>query len=129
MKQASLKLKMYVNGANVINNNIESIALRFIFLSFGTLALLYVLLLGNMIRNIVERRSLEINARILSSEVRDLELAYLSISNKVDLNFSYSLGFKETKATFATRKSLGFLPSFGTTPEPLDSIKLSQNEI
>ncbi|MEX2029241.1 MAG: hypothetical protein WD963_02040 [Candidatus Paceibacterota bacterium] len=118
MKQASLKLKMYANNANVIQNDIGNITLRFIFLSFGGLALLYVLLVGNMIFNIVERNSLNAEARVLTSEVRDLELTYLSISNNIDLDLSYSLGFQETKATFATRKSLGSLDS-----------KVSQNEI
>jgi hypothetical protein len=38
------------------------------------------------------------------------------MSNKIDLGFSYSLGFKEAKTKFATRKSLG-------------SIKVVSNEI
>lgn len=92
--------------------------MNIIFWSFGTLALLYVLLLGNMVRNIVERRSLETGMRALSSEVGNLELAYLSASNSVDLNFSHSLGFKETKTIYATRKSLGF-----------GNVKVLQNEI
>jgi len=94
-------------GVSIINNNIERILLNFVVLSFGTLAFIYLLLLGNMVSNIVARRSLEINARALSGEVRDLELTYLSMSNSVDLPLSYSMGFKETKASFATRKSLG----------------------
>ena len=51
----------------------------------------------------------EAQERILSSEVSDLELNYLSMSNKVDLALGHSLGFTEIKATFATRKSLGSL--------------------
>lgn len=107
MKQISSKLNLYVRDTSIINNDIERVAFRFILGSFGALALLYVFLLGNMVRDIVERRSLEINARALSNEVRNLELTYLSMSNDVDLTLSYSMGFQEIKPTFATRKSLG----------------------
>ncbi|MEJ0002369.1 MAG: hypothetical protein WDN09_04385 [bacterium] len=48
-----------------------------------------------------------------------MELTYLAESNKVDLALSYSMGFKETKATFATRKSL----------KSLGSVKVSNNEL
>src|SRR3989338_672742 len=109
MRQMGLKLKMYANNINIINNNIEKFVLRIILWSFGALAVWYVLLLGNMVFNIVERRQLEADARTLSSEVGDLELVYLSLSSKIDLNFSYSMGFQEAKTKFATRKSLGSL--------------------
>lgn len=119
MKAISSKLNIYVRNAgsaSIINNYIERITLRFIFWSFAALALLYILLLGNMVFDIVERRSLEISARSLSNEVRNLELTYLSMSNNVDLALSYSMGFQEAKASFAIRKSLG-------------SIKMPQNDI
>ena len=109
----------------------EKLILNIIFCSFGALAFLYVLFLGNMVGNIIERRSLEANARALSSEVKDLELTYLSMSNNVDLALSHSMGFQETKITFATRKSL----SYGSTgealglrqSESLGGIKITQN--
>ena len=109
MKQVSLKLKMYMGSASIINNDVERITLHFILWSFGALAFFYVLLLGNMVFNIVERRGLENSARSLEGEVRNLELAYLSMSNNVDLAFSQSLGFREVKTNFATRKALGSL--------------------
>ena len=93
----------------------EKLILNIIFCSFGALAFLYVLFLGNMVGNIIERRSLETNARALASEVKNLELTYLSMSNNVDLALSHSMGFQETKITFATRKSL----SYGSTGEAL----------
>ena len=98
---------MYVRGVSLINNNIEKFFLNLILWSFGALVLLYLLFLGNMVKNIIERRSLEAETRVLSSEVANLELEYLSMTNGVDLAFSYSMGFKETKAKFATRKALG----------------------
>ena len=111
---------MYIEKVSVINNNIEKLILNLIFCSFGAFALLYVLFLGNMVHNIIERRSLEANARGLSNEVRDLELTYLSMSSDIDLNLSYSMGFKETQATFATRKTLGF--------RSITDSKVSQND-
>lgn len=125
MKQISSKLNIYVQSVGVINNNIEKLILNIIFWSFGALALLYILLLGNMVKNIIERQSLEVRARSLSNEVRNLEVAYLSVSKNIDLSLSYSMGFKNTQATFATRKSLGLLPS----SEPSLGAKIIQNDI
>ncbi|OGI89818.1 hypothetical protein A3A95_00745 [Candidatus Nomurabacteria bacterium RIFCSPLOWO2_01_FULL_39_18] len=117
-------------ASNVGNMSIRSsdaprIALRFILWSFGILAIWYVFILGNMVFNITERRALEARARTLSSEVGDLELAYLSMSKNIDLAFSYSLGFKEIKAKFAVRKSFD---SLGLR-ESLGNIKIVKNEI
>jgi hypothetical protein len=75
-------------------------------------------ILGNTVKNILERRSFETDARAISSEVGDLELTYLNMSNGIDLNYSHAKGFKEAKANFATRKSLGF-----------GNIKDTQNDI
>ncbi len=117
-----IKINTYIRESNVINtNDIQRVALRFIFWSFGVLAILYVILLGNMVRNIVARKSLEVSARSLSNDVSSLELQYLSMSNGIDLNLSHSLGFQETKPTFATRKYVGLLPTDGT--------KLNQNDL
>ena len=128
MKKINLKFKKHVRNVSIMNNDIERITLNIIFLSFGALAFLYVLFLGNMVKDIVERRSLEASARGLSGDVGDLELAYLSLSNDVDLNLSYSMGFKETKATFATRKSLSSISAgdLGAS-KPLGNIKTLQN--
>lgn len=125
MKQISSKLKTHIKNINIINNNIEKLIFKIIFLSLGALALLYVLLLGNMVSNILQRRNLESDIRVLSSEIGNLELIYLSMSNNVDLALSYSLGFKEIKANFATRKFLGYR----STGEFLDNIKTLQNGI
>ena len=99
---------MYVTGVSVVNNNIEKFIFNIILCFFGVLAILYFLFLGNMVKNIIERRSLEANASTLSNQVRDLELTYLSMSNNIDLPLSYSMGFQEAKTIFATRKALGY---------------------
>ena len=118
MRQATLKLKSYAPNINIVNNNdINRQILRTMLYTLGGLAMCYVFLLGSMIFNIIERKSVETEARALSNEVGSLELQYLSLSSKVDLDFAKSLGFKETSnKTFATRKALG-------------SIKFVQNDI
>jgi hypothetical protein len=121
MKQISSKLKMQINRVDIINNSIEGIIFNFLLWSFGVLAVLYVIFLGNMVRNIVARQSLESQARVLSNEVSSLELTYLSMSNNVDLALSYSLGFKESKPVFTTRKSLGL--------GNIDGVKIAQNDL
>ena len=118
MKDIKLKLKRCAPNVNVVcNNDSGRLTLNMMLCILSALALAYVLLLGNMIFNIVERKSIETNARFISSEVSNLELEYLSMSGKVDLAFAESKGFKETKETkYATRKSFG-------------SLKLAKNEL
>ena len=118
MRQASLKLKTSIQNVNIMNNNvaIERVILNAMLALLAALAIWYVLILGNMVFNIVQRKAMEKEALVLSNEVSNLELSYLSVSNSVDMALSSSMGFKETKATFATRKSLG-------------SLKLDKNEI
>jgi len=109
MKTAILKINSYAKKTSIINNNdLERNILRSILFSIGFLGLCYVIIIGNMVFNIVERRSLEANARILSSEVGELELQYLSASNNVDLVFAKSKGFKEPSVKkFSTRQTFG----------------------
>lgn len=115
MKQVTLKLKSYAGNVSILDNDaVQKRVLRVMLIALTTLVFLYVLFLGNMVKNIIERKSLELQARALSSEVGNLELTYLSMSNSVDLNLSYSLGFKDVKAIFATRKALGLLPASNT---------------
>lgn len=88
--------------------------LKLLLYAFAGLALCYVLVLGNIVWNIVERRSLESEARTLVNDVSDLELEYLSLSSSIDASLGSSLGFIETRTEhFATRKSLGSLAIAG----------------
>ena len=114
----SLQFKNRVHNINITSNNIEMgrIVLNAMLSFLVLLAISYVFILGSMVFNIVGRKALEKEAVSLSNEVSDLELSYLSVSNSIDMNLSSSMGFKETKATFATRKSLG-------------SLRLAKNEI
>ncbi|HBA46018.1 hypothetical protein A2W67_03485 [Candidatus Nomurabacteria bacterium RIFCSPLOWO2_02_40_28] len=126
MSAIASKINMQIRSINVINNNVEKLFLRILLWSFATFLLWYIFLLGSMVFNIVERRTLEKEALVLSNQVHELELNYLSMSNKIDLTFAYSVGFKETNIKFATRKFLGFNPSNGSSGN-IDSI--SKNEI
>lgn len=111
MKQASLKLKMGFETVNAVADDalLRKNVLNVMIFVFFALVLSYVLILGNMVFDIAQRKVLEKEALALVNEVGSLELSYLSISNSLDLSLSESMGFKETKATFATRKSLGSL--------------------
>ncbi|MEK7105926.1 MAG: hypothetical protein AAB895_01035 [Patescibacteria group bacterium] len=110
MKTIGIKVKSYANEVNIINNNdIERRLLKIILISFGLLAVLYVIFLGNIVFNIIERKNLEANARDVGNEVMDLEAKYLAMSSKLDLDYSHSLGFSDAKATFAIRKSISSL--------------------
>jgi len=112
---------MYANNVSIMdNNNLESRMLSFLLWSFGFLALSYILILGNTVFNIVERRTVEASARSISNEMGQLEIEYLRLSSGIDVTLGTSLGFQEVKnKQFATRKSLG----------SLDRVKLAKNEL
>ncbi len=110
MRTIAIKMKSYQSGVNIINNNdIERRLLKILLLLFGVLGLFYVIFLGNIVFNIVERRTIEASVRTLDNEVMNLESTYLAMSGKIDLASSYALGFKAATPSFATRKSIGFV--------------------
>ncbi|MFZ1020017.1 MAG: hypothetical protein WAN61_03455 [Minisyncoccia bacterium] len=109
MKQASLQIKTSIKNATVLNNiDAQKIIFNLIISVFVALSIFYVVILGNMVANIVQRRTLQKEATALSDQVNSLELSYLSISGGVNLSSALSLGFAQTTASFATRKSLGY---------------------
>ena len=110
MKQATLQLKTRIQNVNITNNNIEMerVILNAMLSTLALLAVLYFLILGTMVFNIVERKNLEKQELGLSSEVSNLELSYLSVSNSVDVALSSSMGFKAIQVNYAIRKSLGY---------------------
>ena len=120
MRQASSKINKYSKSSQIVDNsNLRVRILHSLVASLGFLAFGYVLILGSMVFNIVERKSLEFEARNLTNEVGEMQLQYFSMSNNVDLAMGYALGFKESKVTFATRKEVG----------SLDPIKVAQNDL
>ncbi len=98
-----------INTTIINNSDLKKRIFNILVFTGGALALGYMLLLSNMVWNIVARKNLETQARSLSTEVSSLELEYLSLSGKVDLNMAHSMGFKETSISYANRKSLGSL--------------------
>ena len=118
MRQATLKFIGYASSVHIINNNhnIKRQILSLIFGALGILCIAYAFFLGSMVLNLVERKNLESEARPMARDIGTLELTYFSKSSAVDLSLSSTMGFKETKANFATRKSLG-------------SLKIAKNEI
>ena len=113
MKTIAIKVKMYASNVHIVDNhNLERRVLNSMLLSLGLLGLIYVLILGNMVFNIVERKALEARSHVLENEVADLELNYLGASNKVDLDLAQVMGFEETAIKFATRKALGSIKVF-----------------
>lgn len=106
---------------SITNNNLEMsrIVLNAVLFILAALAFWYVLILGNMVFDIVQRKTLEKEMLALSNEVGQLELAYLSITGAMDLSGAFSMGFKEVNSAFATRKSI----------KSLGSLTLGSNEI
>ena len=98
-------------NVNIVNNNnLQKRILNILLGSLGALAICYVIFLGSMVSNILERKSLESQTRTLSNQVSDLEVQYLMASNKVDLNLAQNMGFTDTSLkSYATRVSLGSL--------------------
>lgn len=121
MRQAGLKLKMSISNVNITNNSLEinRIILNTMLFILAALAFWYVLILGNMVFDIVERKAMEKEMQILANEVGQLELSYLSTAGGMDLSIASSMGFKEIPSTFATRKSL----------KSLGALSLGNNEI
>lgn len=110
MKRATIKIKKYAGNVNIVNNNnLSKRMLNILLFSLGALALLYILIVGNTIFNVVARQGLGTQERTLSNEVGSLELQYLSASSKIDLALSTEMGFKEAKTQFAVRKAVGTL--------------------
>ena len=101
------KIVEYAGHANIINNNIEK-RLFYTFSSIFVISLLsYGVFLSSIVFNIVARKNIENESRLLSSKIGQLELEYLSLSGKVDMQLAQSLGFNEvikTNSHFASRK-------------------------
>ncbi|MCE9585109.1 hypothetical protein K8Q94_00610 [Candidatus Nomurabacteria bacterium] len=118
MQTASLKIKKYANSINIVNNNInlEKKTLNIMLWTFGLLSLCYLILLATVVFNIIERKNFEAESRNLMNDVGTLELQYMALSNTVDMTLATSMGFQETKAKYATLKTVG-------------SIKLAKNEL
>lgn len=111
-------MKRYVIQFNnrtitLVEGHIERMMFLFLMIILGFSFFLYLVFVGQTIVNIVERKNIENENRVLSSRVNKLELSYLSETNKIDLALAYSLGFQDSKNTvFAPASSSGKPLSF-----------------
>jgi len=122
MREKAIKIKSYVGNVSIVDNNdLKRKTLNFMLFSFGALALSYVYIIGSMVFDIVERKTLEAEARNLSNEVRELEIVYLNESNKIDITFAEAKGFREVSTNFVIRKPIGF-NSFGNVSKSGDEL-------
>jgi hypothetical protein len=90
----------------VQNKDIQKILLRVFVSALIVLSITYIYLIGSITFNIVARKALESEARVLGSHVSDLELSYLNSTNKIDKSFAISLGFVEAKNNIFTTRSI-----------------------
>ena len=127
MKKVTIKIKRNIQNVNITNNNIEMshVVFNAMLSILAGLALLYFLILGNTVFNIVQRKNLEKEELGLSGDVGSLELSYLSVSNSVDIALSSSMGFQPIQVNYAVRKPLS---SYNTLGDILGSLK-DKNEI
>lgn len=107
----ALQLKTRVRNVSITNNGVEAgkVVLKIMLSILTALAFWYVFIIGNMVFDIVQRKTLEREALALSDEIGRLELSYLSVSGEIDLALSQLMGFKEAKPVFAPRKAVGSL--------------------
>lgn len=109
MKRTGLKIYHRIQNTSITANNVDmsKIILRSLLATLALLGMIYILLIGLMVWNIVERKDLEKEMQTLSAEVGNLELEYLALTSSINLELSESMGFREIPPNFATRKSLG----------------------
>jgi hypothetical protein len=85
--------------------SLEEKVFKFLVGSLVFLAIVYVMLIANIVFSIVERNAFNSKNMLLASDVRELEIEYLSIAKNIDLDFAYENGFKESKTEFASAVS------------------------
>jgi len=79
------------------NNYTRKILFKGLVLSLAVLGILYVYFIGSITFNVLARKSLENNIRVLSSNISQLELVYLNNLNQIDKDYSLEKGFVDAK--------------------------------
>jgi len=86
------------------NMNTQKVLFRALIIGSVLLFSIYIYLIGSITFNVIARKSLETNVASLTSEVNNLDLAYLSSENKIDKEYALSNGFVEVHQNiFASR--------------------------
>jgi len=90
----------------VQNKDIQKVLLRVFVSILIILSITYVYLIGSITFNILARKNLESEVRVLGSRVSELELTYLNSTNKINKSYATSLGFVDAKNNiFAVRSA------------------------
>lgn len=74
----------------------------FIFVS-----MFYAYFVNQTIRNVAKRENIENEIKMITSNISDLELQYLSRKNNLTLDYAYSIGFKEVNKINYISKATG----------------------
>lgn len=73
----------------------------------------YIYFVNGAIINVVERQKIEKEISSINSRISDLESSYISLNNKISLDYAFSAGFvKVAKEKYVYRKTLGANLSF-----------------
>lgn len=73
----------------------------------------YIYFVNGAIINVVERQKIEKEIASINSRISDLESSYISLNNKINLEYAFSAGFvKVAKEKYVRRKTLGANLSF-----------------
>lgn len=98
-KTAQLNLTLETSGF-LIARRISLVLCGFVVL----LLFFYMYFVGNIVFNIVARKTVETSAHLVSSEIADLEVAYLSLTNTIDMSRATALGFSESKNIYYAKR-------------------------
>ena len=88
------------------NIDTQKILFRIILMSLVALLTVYLYLIGSITFNVVARKSLENTVKSLSTNVNELDLAYLNGVNKIDKEYALSLGFVDTHQNIFASRSI-----------------------
>ncbi len=103
----TLKINTKIQPNIVNNQDLEKRVFKTLIGMFLVLFLAYIYFVGHTIFDIVARKSIDTEARNLTSNVSSLELEYFSLSNKIDLAYAKSSGFINPNETaFADKTNL-----------------------
>lgn len=88
------------------NINTQKVLLRLLICLAVLLCGVYFYLIGSITFNIVARRSLENTIANLSSEVNNLDLAYLGKINEINKEYAINNGFVEVRQNLFVSKEV-----------------------
>ena len=93
---------------NLKNRNLNLIVSKMVYPVwgiFGLVCLSYLFFLGNTIFNVIGQKNYEGESLMVRSEIGQLELSYLNLSDSFNLSFAKSIGFSEPKSIYFTGRT------------------------